>query len=147
MALTKWQRAKEEIPRKEQLLREAGTVVKEAEAAKLEAAKAAKAAEVALAEQSRRGEQAQREFQRLKERQTRPQEQLAEKVVEAKEARQDRLGKKDGTTAKQVEAMKAHESHLAESVHAITSKVGESREELEAHRVSGQAGPSSSVSH
>lgn len=139
MAVAKWQRAKEETPKKAQAAKEAATLVKGAEAAELEAANAATAVEVAMAEQKQKDEQTQREFQRLKEKQKRLQEQMAEKVAETKKAREDRLGKMDVTTAKEVETMKAHESRMAESVHAIASQVGETREELQAHKASAKA--------
>jgi len=134
MAGAKWQRVKAETPKKAQVVKDVAAVVKEAEAAKLEAANAAKAVEVAMAEQKRKDEQSQRDFRRLQEKQTQLQTQKAEKVAELKRAHQDRVGKKDRATAKEVESMKARESRLAESVHEIASKVGESREELQAHK-------------
>lgn len=147
LAVAKWQRAKDETPKKAQVVKEAAAAVKEAEAGRLEAAKATKAVEVAMAGQKQKDEQAQREIHRLEEKQAQLQTQKADKVAELKKAHEDRLGKKVVATAKEVEAMKAHERHLEESLHTIASKVGESRKELEAQRATGKAGPSSAAVH
>jgi len=144
-ATAKLQHSKELTPKKEQALKGATAVAKEAEATKLEATKTAMAVEVAVAEQKQKDEQAQREFQRLKERQLRLQKQMLTKVAEIKKARQDRLGKKGRATEKDIQAMKAHESHLAESLHAITSTIGESRKELQAHKPKGKPGAKSAA--
>jgi len=145
MAAAKWQRSKDDIPKKGQAVKDATAEAKKAEAAKQEAANGVKAIEMATREQQKNDDRAQSQVQHLKNTQSKLEEQKKEKVAEYKQARKDRLTKQ-GATQNKVQAMKAHEERLVQSVHDIATKSKESRAELKTQKSGSQSSQSSVVS-
>jgi len=145
MAVAKWQRAKDDIPKKAQAVKDAAAEVKTAEAAKHEAANGVKAIEVATREQKKNDDRAQLQVQHLKNTQSKLEEQKKEKVAEYKQARKDRMAKK-GATPNKVQAMKAHEERLVQSMQDIVTKAKESRAELKTQKSGNQPSQSSGAS-
>jgi len=145
LAAAKWQRAKDDIPKRAQAVKDAAAEVKNAEAAKHEAANGVKAIEMATREQQKNADRAQLQAQHLKNTQSKLEELKKERVAEYKQARKDRLAK-NGATPNKVQAMKAHEERLVQSVHDIATKAKESRAELKTQTSTSQSSQSSVAS-
>lgn len=138
----RWMRAKEAGPIQAQAVREAAAVVKGAEEAMGEATDSVEMVEEAMRKQKLDNEQAHQEWLRLKEEHAKLQEEKVEKKAAMKKARRDRIGKTtEGATAKEIQLMKAYESRLDESMHAIAGKAKASRDEVQAHKHRRKAKP------